>query len=203
MDEMQGKHFLIKALSEIQKKLKAPKNQYNEFGKYSYRNCEDILEAVKPLIPEGYTLRLYDEIVPIGNRFYVKVTAEFTDGIQSITGVAFAREADSKKGMDDAQVTGAASSYARKYALNGLLLIDDTKDADSQEPVKKEPIETTSKPTVEPKEKNSDDNETRICEGPHKSMKGKKVVKKFCLKCFYRKHCPVVNPLPEEAKAPL
>lgn len=120
-------------LTKIQKTLKAPKSQFNAFGKYNYRNCEDILEALKPLL-DGCTLTISDEIVMIGNRFYVKATATLTedkDIANHITVSAYAREEESKKGMDGAQVTGAASSYARKYALNGLFLIDDTKDADT------------------------------------------------------------------------
>lgn len=121
-------------LGDIQKTLKAPKNQFNNFGKYKYRNCEDILEALKPLLV-GCTLVISDEIINIGNRFYVKATVAFMDDEGVVTKVsAFAREEESKKGMDGSQVTGAASSYARKYALNGLFLIDDTKDADSDIP---------------------------------------------------------------------
>ncbi len=118
-------------LSEIQSKLKAPKNQYNAFGKYKYRNCEDILEAVKPLIGES-VLTLSDDIVEVGGRVYVKATARFLNKEEDLTVTAYARESEDKKGMDHAQVTGAASSYARKYALNGLFLIDDTKDADHE-----------------------------------------------------------------------
>lgn len=121
-----------KKLAEVQQKLKAPKSQFNEYGKYHYRNCEDILEAVKPLLGE-YIMLVEDEIVQIGDRFYVKAIAKFGDGITFITNKAYARESLDKKGMDDAQITGATSSYARKYALNGLLLIDDTKDADSKD----------------------------------------------------------------------
>lgn len=125
----------MKALTEIQKRLKAPKSNYNSFGKYNYRSCEDILEAVKPLLGDN-TLTLSDEVVQIGDRIYVKATAVFRDGATETRVSAFAREAESKKGMDESQVTGTASSYARKYALNGLFLIDDTKDADTDEFVK-------------------------------------------------------------------
>lgn len=125
---------LTKALGEVQFKLKAPKGQTNSFGHYRYRSCEDILEAVKPLLHEaGLTLTLSDDVVAVGNRVYVKATATVTDGTDAVSNTAFAREADSKKGMDDSQVTGTASSYARKYALNGLFCIDDTKDADTDE----------------------------------------------------------------------
>jgi len=123
---------LIKKLNKIQQELKAPKNQYNNFGKYTYRSCEDILEAVKPLL-EGIVLTINDELVNIGNRYYVKATAKFDDGQNCIENTAYAREPESKKGMDESQITGTASSYARKYALNGLFLIDDSKDADSNE----------------------------------------------------------------------
>ena len=127
---------LAEKLLKVQAELKAPKGQYNSFGKYKYRNCEDILEAVKPLLSEyNLSLVISDEIIMIGDRFYVKASAEVycPDEEKMITVSAFARESEDKKGMDSAQVTGAASSYARKYALNGLFLIDDTKDADSNE----------------------------------------------------------------------
>lgn len=125
---------LTKALGEVQFKLKAPKGQVNSFGHYNYRSCEDILEAVKPLLHEaGLTLILSDDVIAVGNRVYVKATATVTDGTDSVSNTAFAREAETKKGMDDSQVTGTASSYARKYALNGLFCIDDTKDADTDE----------------------------------------------------------------------
>lgn len=123
---------IVKDLAAIQSKLNAPKNQFNSFGKYHYRNCEDILQAVKPLLGD-YSLIVSDEVVDIGGRIYVKATAKICDGSQVIEATGFAREAQAKKGMDEAQITGAASSYARKYALNGLLLIDDNKDADSQD----------------------------------------------------------------------
>ena len=121
-------------LSEVQKSLNAPKGQYNSFGKYSYRNCEDILQAVKPLLGDAIIL-LSDDIQVIGDRVYVKATATFKSADEEISVTGFAREALNKKGMDESQITGAASSYARKYALNGLLLIDDNKDADSQKPI--------------------------------------------------------------------
>lgn len=121
---------LVLKLSEIQKNLKAPKNQRNNFGGYNYRSCEDILEAVKPLL-NGLILTISDDIVEVGGRVYVKATARISDGENIIENSAFAREAEVRKGMDDSQVTGATSSYARKYALNGLLCIDDTKDADA------------------------------------------------------------------------
>lgn len=121
-------------LINIQVNLKAPKSQYNSFGKYKYRSCEDILEAVKPLLKENkLTLTISDSVEMVGNRFYIKATATITD-IETgevIETSAYAREDETKKGMDLSQVTGSTSSYARKYALNGLLCIDDTKDSDS------------------------------------------------------------------------
>ena len=119
-------------LLNIQNKLKAPKNQKNNFGGYNYRSCEDIFEAVKPLLKEeGLTLRTTDELVLIGDRYYIKATAILSDGKNEIQNIAYAREEESKKGMDGSQITGASSSYARKYALNGLFLIDDVKDSDT------------------------------------------------------------------------
>lgn len=120
-------------LSQIQSKLNAPKGQYNSFGKYYYRNCEDILQALKPILSEHKChVSLSDEVVMVGNRFYIKATATITDSENnSFSTTAFAREAESKKGMDESQVTGSTSSYARKYALNGLFAIDDNKDADT------------------------------------------------------------------------
>lgn len=122
---------LQQKLIEIQAGLKAPKSQFNKFGGYNYRNCEDILEAVKPLCAKHEIVPLLsDEIVMIGDRFYVKATAKVTDGKDEIATTSYARESKDKKGMDESQITGSASSYARKYALNGLFCIDDTKDAD-------------------------------------------------------------------------
>ena len=125
---------LQEALIAIQKKLKAPKDLYNKFGNYKYRSAESILEAVKPLLAEnGVLLTITDELVMIGTRYYVKSIAMAQKGGETMCGIGYAREDDSKKGMDGSQVTGASSSYARKYALNGLFLIDDTKDADTDE----------------------------------------------------------------------
>lgn len=139
---------LVSRLSHIQKTLNAPKGQFNSFGKYHYRSCEDILMAVKPLL-DDLVLTVNDEIVSVGDRIYVKATASITDGKESISTSAFAREAETKKGMDDAQVTGSTSSYARKYALNGLLLIDDNKDADSTNKHGKEGEEAAPKTPAE------------------------------------------------------
>lgn len=125
-------------LARIQKELKAPKNQRNSFGNYNYRSCEDILEALKPILGDS-TLVISDEIVAMEGRFYVKATATLTTANGNYTATAYAREAETKKGMDEAQITGSASSYARKYALNGLFLIDDSKDPDTDE-YSKDPI---------------------------------------------------------------
>lgn len=125
---------IYKKLNEIQIKLKAPKSQFNKFGNYKYRNCEDILEALKPLLNEFKTvISLKDEIVFIEGRFYVKATVTLIDSEtgEAFSTSAFAREEETKKGQDGSQITGASSSYARKYALNGLFAIDDTKDSDS------------------------------------------------------------------------
>lgn len=134
---------LNQRVGDIQHKLKAPKGQYNSFGKYNYRSCEDILEGVKPLLKEhNLALLIDDEIVQIGERYYVKATAKITDGREIVSSTAYAREPDTKKGMDESQITGATSSYARKYALNALLCIDDTKDADTMDNSKK-PVQQT------------------------------------------------------------
>lgn len=125
---------LIKKMVAIQSELKAPKNQVNSFGKYKYRSCEDIVEAVKPLLAKhGLYMNISDDIVEVGGKNYVKATATVYDlsDASALSASAVARESIDKKGMDDAQQTGATSSYARKYALNGLFGIDDTKDADA------------------------------------------------------------------------
>ena len=140
--------MIYEKLLNIQNELKAPKSQFNDFGKYKYRNAEDILESVKPLcFKYKATLTLSDEIVLIGERYYVKATATLTDNEKpelKIWITAYAREEESKKGMDGSQVTGASSSYARKYALNGLFNIDDTKDSDSTNTHGKDGKETTT-----------------------------------------------------------
>ena len=123
----------MKELAIIQSRLKAPKGQYNSFGKYKYRSCEDIVEAVKPLLAEqGCSLVMSDELIFLGNRYYIKARVSITNEAgEYVESFGLAREEDEKKGMDASQITGTASSYARKYALNGLLAIDDTKDADA------------------------------------------------------------------------
>ena len=152
----EAKKSVVERLIEVQALLKAPKGQYNSFGKYKYRSCEDILEAVKPLLAErGLLLFIEDQIERIGDtsgtdslRWYVKATATVTDGTDSVSTTAYAREDKDKKGMDGSQVTGASSSYARKYALNALFLIDDTKDADA---TNTHGTEQAQKPSQRPK----------------------------------------------------
>lgn len=122
-------------LLQVQQKLKAPKNQYNKFGDFNYRNCEDILEAAKPLLAEvSAVLLISDEVITVGNRYYIKATATLqdTESQESISNIAYAREGEERPKMDVAQITGSSSSYARKYALNGLFCIDDTKDPDTR-----------------------------------------------------------------------
>lgn len=147
---------IYQALAAIQAELKAPKSQYNQFGGYKYRKCEDILEAVKPLLAKyGCVLTITDNIVYVEGRHYVEATAtlQLTSNGQGINSTALAREEESKKGMDGSQVTGASSSYARKYALNGLLAIDDTADSDTTNQGDSQPAQTTrkTKKAAEPK----------------------------------------------------
>lgn len=126
--------MIYEKLLKIQTELKVPKSQYNKFGGYNYRNCEDILEYVKPLLVASKTaIVISDELIFVGNRYYIKATAKLIDVEtgETVENVAFAREEETKKGMDGSQITGASSSYARKYALNGLFAIDDTKDSDT------------------------------------------------------------------------
>ena len=147
----QGTHSaLLLHLAQIQSELKAPKGQRNTFGKYNYRSCEDILEAVKPLLQErGLVILITDDIVQIGERYYVRATATIYDSEGSyISNSALAREELKRSGMDASQITGATSSYARKYALNGLFAIDDTKDADATNKGQDEPKPT--KATAQP-----------------------------------------------------
>ena len=133
MTETNDTTTIVERLQSVQSQLKAPKGQKNKFGNYNYRSAEDILEALKPLLAaNGLALIITDDIVEIAGRVYVKANASVIDSIGAQIGSnGFAREAETKKGMDDAQITGSASSYARKYALNGLFSIDDTKDPDS------------------------------------------------------------------------
>ena len=134
-------------LIEVQSKLKAPKSQFNKFGNYAYRNCEDILEALKPILNQvKAVVNISDEVVLIGERYYIKATVKFIDGETGdvIEASAMAREEESKKGMDSSQLTGSTSSYARKYALNGLFAIDDTKDSDTTNTHGKDNVTTLS-----------------------------------------------------------
>lgn len=127
MEEMK----FFEKVQKVQEELKAPKNQFNKFGNYAYRSCEDIYNAVKPLLAKyGLYLTLSDELVTVGERYYIKATARLGDETRFIENVAYAREEETKKDMDGSQITGASSSYARKYALNGLFLIEDVRDSD-------------------------------------------------------------------------
>ena len=169
---------LLEKLKYVQQNLKAPKNQTNKFGGYNYRSCEDIFEAVKPLLDEQkLALTLEDELIQIGERYYVKATARLydverpfihfdsdCDGLNEITNTAYAREEETKKGMDGSQITGTASSYARKYALNGLFLIDDQKDADTDEYQKQEEKKATEKQITILEEKCTDEEIEKIYE---------------------------------------
>ena len=137
-------------LIEIQSTLNAPKDRKNSFGNYNYRSAEDILEALKPLLKaQDCTLKISDELVNIGDRYYIKATAEINDGTEKESSTGYAREEETKKGMDGSQITGASSSYARKYALNGLFLIDDGQDSDSTNTHDK--TETKEAPKTYPK----------------------------------------------------
>ena len=153
-------------LKEIQQELKAPKNQLNKFGNYNYRSLEDILEAVKPILGKlDCSLIISDEVVNIGDRYYIKATAKLYAKDKLIAeNTAFAREAEIKKGMDESQITGATSSYARKYCLNGLFAIDDTKDADATNTHDKEPNEKKPTETSKPEAKVDLANETQLQE---------------------------------------
>ncbi len=147
--------LLYEKLLSVQSRLKVSKENFNDFGKYKYRNCEDILEAVKPLCKDvGAVITLSDKLEQIGNRFYIVAQAKFTDieNGESIGVTAYAREDETKKGMDLAQITGSTSSYARKYALNGLLAIDDTKDSDT--------TNSGDKPAIKSGDKKDDDKAT-------------------------------------------
>ena len=142
---------LVEKLNKIQVELNAPKNLYNSFGKYNYRNLEGIFIGLKPLLKEtGCIVYVSDEMIDVGGRIYVKATATISDGTNSISATAYAREDDNKKGMDLSQLTGSCSSYARKYAMNGLFAIDDTIDADGMD------NSSSSKPAVKPTTKSND-----------------------------------------------
>lgn len=147
---------LREKLSQIQSEIKVAKTQFNKFGNYNYRSCEDITEAFKPIATKyNVALKIDDDILFVGDRFYVKATATLLDGEsnETITTTALAREPLEKKGMDSAQVTGATSSYARKYALNGLFALDDVKDADTQAPTAEAPKKVV---TIAPSDRNAE-----------------------------------------------
>lgn len=172
---------LHKKLWTIQQTLNAPKGQYNKFGGYSYRSAEDILEAVKPLL-QNVTLMVSDEIVLIGDRYYVKATATLSDGEDSISATAFAREEKEQKGMTAGQLTGATSSYARKYALNGLFCIDDAKDLDTDAYAKQtgqQPRQQKNTPKQQPQQQkappNPDEVLARFCNAAAKAQDANKL----------------------------
>ncbi|EPN8591914.1 ERF family protein [Escherichia coli] len=172
---------LHKKLWTIQQTLNAPKGQYNKFGGYSYRSAEDILEAVKPLL-QNVTLMVSDEIVLIGDRYYVKATATLSDGEDSISATAFAREEKEQKGMTAGQLTGATSSYARKYALNGLFCIDDAKDLDTDAYAKQtgqQPRQQKNPPKQQPQQQkappNPDEVLARFCDAAAKAPDANKL----------------------------
>jgi len=163
---------LHQKLLQIQSQLKAPKNQYNDFGKYSYRSCEDILEAVKPhLIEQELIMTITDELVSIDGWYYIKAIITLTDGTDAANGTievsALARETETRPKFDSAQLTGSASSYARKYALNGLFLIDDTKDSDA---TNNRPQEPTAKITPKVSQKQSQDKPDYISKNKHSRL---------------------------------
>ena len=176
-------------LSSIQAELKAPKGQYNNFGKYKYRSCEDILEAIKPLLTKyKCALTLNDEIEQVGERYYIRatITLHDTESDKTAFATALAREEETKKGMDGSQITGTASSYARKYALNGLFAIDDTKDSDALPPgdEKEKPKNKTTTPTPPPKVSDKDkiaDIGKKVMEMVHNDKtNAKKMLKVLC-----------------------
>lgn len=176
---------LHKKLWTIQQTLNAPKGQYNKFGGYSYRSAEDILEAVKPLL-QNVTLMVSDEIVLIGDRYYVKATATLSDGEDSISATAFAREEKEQKGMTAGQLTGATSSYARKYALNGLFCIDDAKDLDTDAYAKQtgqQPRQQKNPPKQQPQQQkappNPDEVLARFCDAAAKAPDANKLRETF------------------------
>lgn len=162
-----SKEDIYQALARIQRDLKASKNQHNDFSNFDYRSCEDILEAVKPLL-RGCYLVITDDIKMIGERYYVKATAKLSDGDNSVVGYAYARETEGRKGMDESQITGSTSSYARKYALNGLFAIDDARDADAKHA---KPVKTISSFVMQMKKGLTKDN-IEDWEGKIKKVEG-------------------------------
>ena len=184
---------VLEKLLAVQIELKAPKNQRNNFGGYNYRSCEDILEAVKPLCMKHQCLVvLSDDMVCSGNRYHIKATARFYDmeSGEFVENTAFAREAETKKGMDDSQITGTASSYARKYALNGLFCIDDTKDADTDEYRKQNISQNAPSKPAEPPQPimcNVCGNEIKGAKRGAQTLTGAMIAQQtggMCLKCY-------------------
>lgn len=174
-------------LMRVQSKLKAPKNQFNKFGNYSYRSCEDILEGLKPLLKEvGAVLIINDEVVNIANRFYIKATASFIsiDDGEKIISSALAREEEERVKFDPAQLTGSVSSYARKYALNGLFAIDDTKDSDSTNKHEKDNITSLNNENKWTNPKLTDNQIKRLYAIAYKKGIGADKVKEQVLKKF-------------------
>lgn len=168
---------LVQKVVLVQDELKAPKGQFNKFGNYKYRSCEDIIESVKPILKKyGIMLNISDEIVLIGERYYIKAVAGLTDGTDVIQTVAYAREPQDLKGMTESQITGTASSYARKYALNGLLAIDDTKDPDTDEFAQQTGQEPKAEPKATPNQLNIL-NKTYQGENLEKLLKANKISK--------------------------
>jgi len=177
-------------LSEIQSKIKVPKNQFNSFGKYHYRSCEDIIEAVKPILNDaGFSLILSDSVEFIGNRVYFKATATITNGTETYSASSYAREEESKKGMDASQISGTASSYARKYALNGLFAIDDAKDSDSTNQHESKP-QPTAKPVFDSKNPKFKEAHKAISEGAYtiEQMKTKYTISEDTIKILTSKY---------------
>ena len=175
-------------LSRIQRELKAPKNLYNNFGKYAYRNAEGILESLKPLLGD-LSLIISDEPVMIGERYYIRASVTLTDGNESITTWAYAREDSEKKGMDGCQITGACSSYARKYALNALLMIDDSKDSDDDSLSPKNPENQKEEKKAAPVKKDAPATVEKIDRVPALQQKVEQAaevdpVKKYLLQCM-------------------
>ena len=176
---------ISKKLIEIQATLKAPKSQYNSFGKYAYRKAEDILEAVKPLLKEhGCYLTCSDTMMQIGDRYYVKATVTITaeSDNSSVSADGYAREEQDKKGMDGSQITGASSSYARKYALNGLFAIDDNQDSDTTNQGDSKPTKTAKQTArqKQPRQLTQDDaNKLAVMEGQGKKTKDGRTARQF------------------------
>ena len=179
----ESKKTIHTKLSWVQQELKAPKGQDNDYGGFSYRSASDVLEAIKPLV-KGYSLILNDEVVHIGDRYYIKATATLEGDEGSISSVAYAREVASKVKSDAAQLTGGASSYARKYALSGLFAIDDSKDDDTRPPSDAKP-----KTVVKPKEVKAIDwtsADARLLASAHEDYPDNPLVKE--MGTFYKKH---------------